>query len=77
MKLFEDTYQLITYELRASLYRYTFMNTDEQVLDSGNDLTNMFACLLIKSCTKMTAYQLKNLLCLASSLAICAYRAHF
>ena len=24
----ENTYQLIAYELRASLYRYTFMNTD-------------------------------------------------
>ena len=24
----ESTYQLIAYELRANLYRYTFMNTD-------------------------------------------------
>ena len=51
---------MITYELRASLCRYTFMNTDEQVLDSGKDLTNMLACLLIKSCKKLTAYQLKT-----------------
>ena len=40
------------------------MNTDEQVLDSGKDLTNMLACLLIQSCKKMTAYQLKKIVVL-------------
>ena len=32
--------------------------------------------MLIKCVRKMTAYQLKALLCWASSLAICAYLAH-
>ena len=27
-EVFEDTYNIIAFELRASLYRYAFMNTD-------------------------------------------------
>ena len=64
--------QLIAYELRASLYRYTFMNTDmNQYL-----IFRLRIGMLISYCKKMTAYKLKCL-CWASSLAICAYRAHF
>ena len=68
----ENTYQLIDYELRASLYRYTFMNTDM------NQYLIFRKCMgmLINYCKKTIAYQLKAL-CWASSLAICTDRAHF
>ena len=57
------------YELRASLYRYTFMNTDMNQFKLGKDLTNIWACLSTRV-RKMTAYHLRALLCWASSLAI-------
>ena len=68
----ENSYQLIAYELRASLCRYTFINTDM------NQYLIFRKCMgmLINYCKKMIAYQL-NALCWASSLAIWAYRAHY
>ena len=48
------------------------MNTDvNQFLISGKDSTYILACLS-SVVRKMTAYQLKALLCWASSFAICA-----
>ena len=52
------------------------MNTDENQFLIFKDLTYILACLS-SVVRKMTAYQLKALLCWASSLAICAYRVHF
>ena len=46
----ENTYQLIGDELRASLYRYTFMNTD-----MNQYLIFRYASTVVR---KMTAYQL-------------------
>ena len=40
------------------------MNTDEQVLDSGKDLTTMLACLLIKSCKKNDSLSAEKLVVL-------------
>ena len=64
-EVFEDTYQLIAYELRASLFRYTLTNTD--INQPGKDLTHAYQLQQVR---KMTAYQLRTLLCWASSLAI-------
>ena len=50
MRRFEDTYQLIAYEIRASLFRYTFMNDDmSQFSYCGKDLTNYIGMLIIYS----------------------------
>ena len=47
------------------------MNADmNQLIYSGKDLTDILACLSIRVSKKMTAYQLRDLLCWVSLLTI-------
>ena len=64
----ENPYQLIVNELIASLYRYTFMNAD-----MNQYLIFRFASTVVGKMTQ----PISCVLCWASSLAICAYKAHF
>ena len=51
-EVLEDTFHLITCELRASLYRLTFMNTNVNQFLIFRLIFNIYIGMLIKCCKK-------------------------
>ena len=70
LKVFENTNQLISYELRASLFSYTFIITDmnQFLILTGKNLTNILVCSQTR--VSKANLQLRVLLCWASFFTI-------